>query len=179
VLQDVNTRSTALLVILRATALRDNCCHRNPKGLPMAIPTNTKATGPTSTTIVYQPLGGPNRRIALVACAVGFVLLTLAAVRPLVTAASNTSQEHSAAQPTGPAMAATVRPDASEPIQPLDAVLGHDCGLACTDEIAALWRARTVPGADLNSIDEAFSVFIRSVLEMVQRAVVDAASAQR
>jgi hypothetical protein len=144
----------------------------------MALPKTTTSTGATSTTVVYQPLGGQRRRIVLVGAVAFVIVLALAATQSLVPTTSDTrraraTQPISIASPTTPQLR-------SEPIQPLDAPLvegEYGCGLACTEEMATLWRSRAQPNADLDAIDQAFGASVRTALNTIEKAVVDAARA--
>ena len=146
----------------------------------MALPTKTTSTGTTPTTVVYQPLGGPMGRIVLIVAAAFVMMLAGAATQSLVTATSDTRREL-VAQPNATVVDANTRSVSTEPIQPLGARLGpsaaRECGLACTEEIAALWRAHAEPGADLDAIDRAFSAAVRAAIDTIEQIIVDVARA--
>jgi hypothetical protein len=144
----------------------------------MALPTKSTAAGSTPTTVVYQPLGGGRRRIVLIAIATTVALLVLALTQSLVTTTPDTRGDP-AGQPIVNASAVTPFQVPTEPTQPLGVPLGPSesllCGLACTDEMAALWRARTEPNADVEAIARAFRETVRTTLDTIGQAVVDAA----
>lgn len=148
----------------------------------MALPTKTSTTGTTPTTVVYQPLGGSAGRVVLAIVAALVLLLAGAAIQALATSTSNTRREL-VAQPPAAVTDAITHPVPTEPVQPLgappDRSTSRECGLACTEEIAALWRAHAEPGADHAAIDRSFHAAVRTALNAIEQAAVDSASALR
>jgi hypothetical protein len=129
---------------------------------------------------MFQPLGGQRGRIVLTVFAGCVMILALVAIQSVNTAPSDTRRER-AGKPAATVIAASTSRVATESIQPFGATLSQDesyrCGLACTEEVAAWWRARTEPDADLDAIDRAFSATVRTALNNIEQALVDAAGA--